>query len=61
MTLIADLFMKLRTPKNVARYICPKSPVSKDPLTCNMVNGLKHCLDVNDSTVVIFSDHFEGN
>ena len=25
MTLIADLFPKLRTPKNVVRYICKKS------------------------------------
>ena len=25
MTLIADLFMKLRTPKNVARYMFKKS------------------------------------
>ena len=25
MTLIADLFMKLRTPKNVARYMSKKS------------------------------------
>ena len=26
MTLIADLFMKLRTPKNVAIYMSKKSP-----------------------------------
>ena len=52
MTLIADLFMKLRTPKNVAGYMSKKSRF-KGPFD--------HCLDVNDSTVVIFSDHFEGN
>ena len=41
--------------------ICLKSPVSKDPLTGNMVNGPKHCCDLNGSTVTLFSDHFEGN
>ena len=40
--------------------ICLKSPVSEDPLTGNMVNGPKHCSNLNDSTVTIFSDHFEG-
>ena len=55
MTLIADLFPKLRTPKNVVR------PVSKDPFTGNIVNGFKHCCDLIHSTVTIFSDHFEGN
>ena len=60
MTLIADSLPKLRTPKNVL-HICPKSPVSKDPLTGNMVNGLKHICDLNQRTVTIFSDHFESN
>ena len=60
MTLIADLFMKLRTPKNVAGYMSKKSRF-KGPLTCKLVTAFKHCLDVNDSTVVRFSDHFEGN
>ena len=40
---------------------CLKSPVSKDPLAGNMVNETKHCCDLNDSTVTIFSYHFEGN
>ena len=60
MTLIADLFPKLRTPKNVVRYMSKKSRF-KVPLTGNMVNGFKHCCDLNHSTVTIFSDHFEGN
>ena len=60
MTFIADLFPKLRTPKNVVR-ICPKTPVSKDPLTGNMVNAFKDCCDPNHSTVTIFIDHCEGN
>ena len=41
--------------------ICPKSPFWKDPLTGNMVNAFKHCCDLNHSTVIIFSDHCEGN
>ena len=60
MTLIVDLFPKLRTPENVIRYLS-KSPVSKDLLTGNMVNGFKHWCDVANSTVTIFTDHFEGN
>ena len=34
---------------------------SNDPLTGNMVNGPKYCCDLNGSTVLLFSDHFEGN
>ena len=60
MTVIADFFPKLRTPENVVRYMS-KSPVSKDPLTGNMVNGFKHCCDLDNSTVTIFTDHFGGN
>ena len=60
MTLRADLFLKLRTPQNVARYMS-KNPVPKDPLTGNMVNGLKHCCDLENSTVTIFTDDLEGN
>ena len=41
--------------------ICLNSPVSEDPLKGNMVNGPKHCCNLNDSTLTIFSDHFEGN
>ena len=60
MTLIADFFPKIRTPENVARHMS-KSPVSKDPLTDNMVKGFKHCYDQGTSTVTIFTDHLEGN
>ena len=41
--------------------ICLKSPVSKDPLTGNMVNEPKYFCNLNDSTATIFSDHFERN
>ena len=40
---------------------CPKSPDSEDPSTSNMVNGLKHCWNLNDSTLTIFFDNTEGN
>ena len=60
MTLIANSFPKLRTPENVLD-ICPISPVSKEPLTGNMVNEFKKCCDLENSTVTIFTDHLEGN
>ena len=60
MTLIADLFPKLRTPENMARYMSKKSRF-KGPFDSNMVNGFKHCCDLDNSTVTIFTDHLEGN
>ena len=39
---------------------CLKSPVSEDPLTSNMVNGQKHCWNVEDSTFAIFIDPCAG-
>ena len=59
MTLIADLFPKLRTPENVVRYMSKES-VSKDPLTVNMVNLFKNCCDLDNSTVTTFTDNLEG-
>ena len=38
--------------------IGPKSPVSGDPRTGNMLKRPKHCCNMNDRTVIIFSDHF---
>ena len=40
---------------------CLKSPVSEDPLTSNMLNVPKHCLNLNDSTFTIFFGPCEGN
>ena len=42
LTLIADVFPKLGTPKTWLDQ-CLKSPISEDPLKSNMVNALKHC------------------
>ena len=33
---------------------CLKSPVSEDPSTSNMVNGAKHCWNLNESTFTVF-------
>ena len=41
--------------------ICLKSPVSEDPSTGNMVNGWKHCCNLNNITFTIFIDECEGN
>ena len=60
MTFIADLFPKLRTPKNVVRYLSKKSRF-KGPFDRQMVYGLKHYFDLEHGTITIFSDHFEGN
>ena len=38
-----------------------KSPVSEDALTSDMVNGPKHCWNLEESTFTIFIGHCEGN
>ena len=60
MTVIADVFTKLETPKNLVRYIF-KGLVSADPWTGNIVNWPKNCCNLNDSIVTIFTDHSERN
>ena len=40
---------------------CLKSPVSEDPSRRNMVNGPKHCCNLNESTFTKFIDHCEDN
>ena len=60
MTFIADLFPKLRTPKNVVRYMSKKSRF-KGPFERQHSTRVQTCCDLNHSTVTIFSDHVEGN
>ena len=60
MTFIADSFPKLRTPKNVVRYLSKKSRF-KGPFDRQHGKWLKHCCDLKHSTITIFGDHFEGN
>ena len=38
-----------------------KGPASEDPLTSNMVNGPKHCWNLNNSTFTVFIAHGESN
>ena len=59
MTLIADLFPILRTPKKGVRYISKKS-YFKGPFDRHHGKRVKQCCNLNESTVTIFSDHFEG-
>ena len=59
MTLIAELFPKLRTGKTFLNE-CLKSLVSEDPSTSNMVRGAKHCRNMNDAALTKFIDHSDG-
>ena len=38
-----------------------KSPVSEVPFTSNMVNGPKHCSNLNDNIFTVFIDPHERN
>ena len=53
MTLIAHVFPKLWTGKEVLDK-CLKSAVSENPATANMLNGVKYCWNLYDSTFTIF-------
>ena len=40
---------------------CIKNAISEDPSRSNVVNGPKHCWNLNNSALTIFSDKFEDN
>ena len=40
---------------------CLKSPIPEEPSITKMVNGPKHCWNLNDSTFTIFIDPGESN
>ena len=40
---------------------CLKSPLSEHLWTLNMLNGVKHCINLHSSIFVIFFDHSEKN
>ena len=40
---------------------CLKRPFSEYPTKVNMINRLKHCCNLNDSTFTVFIDHSESN
>ena len=58
--LIDFVFPKLRTPKPWSDK-CPKSPVSEDSSTSNMVNVPKHCRNLQHDTFIIFIDRCQVN
>ena len=60
MTLIADIFPKLRTTKSLVRSILEK-PVPRDPSERNMANATKHCWNLHGTTFTIYIDRCEGN
>ena len=60
MTLIADVFPKLGPPKKVIDKGL-KNPHSEDPYKRNMVNGPKHCRNLEDANFTIFVDHCKHN
>ena len=60
MTFIADLFPKLRTPKNVVRYLSKKSRF-KGQFDRQHGKRVETLFDLKHSTITIVSDHFEGN
>ena len=60
MTLIAYVFLKLPTTKQVLRWMS-KGLVWEDPSTGDMQNGLKHWFNLNRSAFIILSDHCKGN
>ena len=60
MTLIADLFPKIRTPKNVVKYMSKKSRF-KVPFDRQHVKLVQTLLRSEPQHHTIFGDHFEGN
>ena len=60
MTLIADLFPKLRTPENMARYMSKNSRF-KGPFDRQHGKWVQTLVAIwRTGTVTIFTDHFEG-
>ena len=60
MTFIADLFPKLRTPKNVVRYMSKKSRF-KGPFDRQHSKRVQTLLRSEPQHRYQFSDHVEGN
>ena len=57
---MADSFPKLRTPKNVVRYLSKKSRF-KGPFDRQHGKRVETLFDLKHRTITIVSDHFEGN
>ena len=59
MTLLAYVFQKLRTVKDIDKFL--KSLVSEHISTVNMLKGHKHCWNLHDDIFIIFVHYSEGN
>ena len=55
------MYFRKYGPRKTLLHNGLKSPVSKDPLTGNMVNGQKYCFNFSDITFTIFIHHSQGN
>ena len=60
MTLIADVFAKLRTPEYVLKQMS-KNSCFRRPFDNQHGKGTKHCWNLNRTTFTIFIDDCEGN
>ena len=60
MTLITDVFRKLRTPKNMVRSM-PKKSRFRVSVKSNMVKAPKHCSHLKESPFTTFIDQWEVN
>ena len=60
MTIMADVFPELHTPKDVVKKMFKKSRF-RGPSRGNMIRGTNHCWNLNHTTFTIFIDHCESN
>ena len=60
MTLIADVFPKLRTPKYVVKQMSKKSR-SRGYFDRQDGKGGQQCWNLNETNFTIFLDHCQGN
>ena len=60
MTVIADVFSKLRATKNMIKKILKKSRF-REPFRKQHIRGNKHCWSLNHFTFTIFLDHCSDN
>ena len=55
------MYFRNYRPRKTSLDKCLKAPVSENPLTGNMVSGMKHLFSINQSAFIILRDHFEDN
>ena len=57
MSLVAQGFLKLLTPKDLRK--CIKSFVFEKPLAVNVLTSPKNCCNLQKSSFILLSPHFE--